>query len=132
MHVFVYGTLRAGEVNDISAAAVKYRMAAPTLIGTAKVMGRLYDFGAYPGLVLDSEGVPVIGEVYEIDDMLIAVLDQIERDYPGDDALFGSRDVPVEVGGVDVTCRIYPVSSRAVAGMAEIASGDWVAHRRKG
>jgi gamma-glutamylcyclotransferase (GGCT)/AIG2-like uncharacterized protein YtfP len=43
--VFVYGTLRAGEVNDIRAAATRHGIAPPTLIGTASVRGRLFDFG---------------------------------------------------------------------------------------
>jgi gamma-glutamylcyclotransferase (GGCT)/AIG2-like uncharacterized protein YtfP len=44
--VFVYGTLRAGEINDISEAAARHDIAEPTLIGTATVRGRLFDFGA--------------------------------------------------------------------------------------
>ena len=77
--VFVYGTLRAGEINDISEAAARHDIAEPTLIGTATVRGRLFDFGAYPGLVLDEAGSPVRGDVYEIDPDLVAVLDEIEE-----------------------------------------------------
>lgn len=129
-NVFVYGTLRAGEVNDISAAAEKYDIAAPTHIGTATVQGRLYDFGTYPGLVVDNLGVPVIGDVYEIDDALVAVLDEIEQVYPGVEGRFRGHDVMVKVDGEAVLCRFYPVVKEAVAGLKEIASGDWVAHRR--
>ena len=46
--VFVYGTLRAGGVRAIPALFPDAR-----LIGTGTVRGRLRDFGAYPGLVLD-------------------------------------------------------------------------------
>ena len=53
-HVFVYGTLRAGESNDIRLAAERNGIAAPMLIGSGHINGRLYDFDAYPGLVLDS------------------------------------------------------------------------------
>src|SRR5213595_74777 len=59
--VFVYGTLRAGEVNDLNAAARKHGIAAPRLIGGATVAGRLYDFGTYPGLVLDAAAPGVVG-----------------------------------------------------------------------
>ena len=52
-HVFVYGTLRAGEANDISVAAARNGIAAPTLVGTASLRGRLFDFGSYPGMVVD-------------------------------------------------------------------------------
>ena len=55
--VFVYGTLRAGEVNDISEAAARNEIAAPNLLGTATVRGHLFDFGSYPGLVVDEAGV---------------------------------------------------------------------------
>jgi gamma-glutamylcyclotransferase (GGCT)/AIG2-like uncharacterized protein YtfP len=129
-NVFVYGTLRAGEVNDISAAAARHDIAAPTYIGPATVKGRLYDFGSYPGLVVDNKGALVVGDVYEIDDALVAVLDEIEHVYPGVEGRFLGRDVTVDVDGAALACRFYPVAKDAVAGLAEITSGDWVAHRR--
>ena len=129
-NVFVYGTLRAGEVNDISSAAARHDIAAPTLLGTAAVKGRLYDFGTYPGLVVDEQGMSVTGDVYAIDDALVAVLDEIEEVYPGVEGLFQRRDVTVDVDGTAVACRFYPVAKEAVPGLKEIASGDWVAHRR--
>jgi len=39
--VFVYGTLRAGEVNDLNRAAARHGIAAPMLIGTGVLAGRL-------------------------------------------------------------------------------------------
>ena len=105
-------------------------MTAPILIGTATVMGRLYDFGSYPGLVVDSKGMPVVGEVYAIEEALVSVLDEIENVYPGVDGLFGGRDVTVNVDGAAVPCRFYPVSKDAVTGLPNIPSGDWVAYRR--
>ena len=77
--VFVYGTLRAGEVNDISEAAARNDIAAPNLLGTATVRGHLFDFGSYPGLVVDEAGVDVIGDVYEIEDELVAVRERFTR-----------------------------------------------------
>ena len=128
--VFVYGTLRAGEINDISQAAARHDIAEPTLLGTATVRGYLFDFGAYPGLVLDEAGPPVCGDVYEIAPDLIAVLDEIEEIYPGVEGLFVAREVTVEVDGAALACRFYPVTKHAVKGLPEIRSGDWVAHRR--
>jgi gamma-glutamylcyclotransferase (GGCT)/AIG2-like uncharacterized protein YtfP len=130
MNVFVYGTLRAGEINDISVAASKHDISAPKPIGTATLAGRLYDFGAYPGLVIDSSGVPVVGEVYEIEDALVPVLDEIERVYPGVEGLFCAREAMVSVACTIVPCRLYPVSEKMVAGLTEIRAGDWVAYRR--
>ncbi|HTH59226.1 MAG TPA: gamma-glutamylcyclotransferase family protein [Paraburkholderia sp.] len=128
--VFVYGTLRAGEVNDIRVAAARNGLAAPTLIGGASLHGRLFDFGDYPGLVVDPAAGPVQGEVYEIDDALVAVLDEIEEVYPGVEGLFLARETSVEVGGERVTCRFYPVARESVDGLPEIRSGDWIAYRR--
>lgn len=127
--VFVYGTLRAGEVNDLSAAAERNEIAPPTLLGTAMVRGHLFDFGSYPGLVIDEGGVDVKGDVYEIDDELVAVLDEIEAVYPGEEGLFLASEVMLKVDGQVVNCRFYPVTATAAKGLPEIKSGDWVEHR---
>jgi gamma-glutamylcyclotransferase (GGCT)/AIG2-like uncharacterized protein YtfP len=128
--VFVYGTLRAGEINDIRAAAARHDIAAPTLLGTATVRGHLFDFGSYPGLVLDDTGTLVQGDVYEIHADLVAVLDEIEEVYPGVEGLFVARETTVELDGAGMPCRLYPVLDSAVKGLPEIRSGDWVAYRR--
>ncbi len=67
LSIFVYGTLRAGESNDIRRAATRHKIVAPRFVGSARLRGRLHDFGAYPGLVLDEAAGAVTGEVYEID-----------------------------------------------------------------
>ncbi|SAL02524.1 gamma-glutamylcyclotransferase family protein [Caballeronia ptereochthonis] len=132
-HVFVYGTLRAGEVNDINRAAERHGVAAPQWIGMAHVHGRLFDFGTYPGLVIDEEGGPIRGDVYRIEDALVPVLDEIEHVYPGVEGLFQSHRLHIEVeveGRKDrVDCLIYPVAAASVAGLPRIESGDWVEHR---
>jgi gamma-glutamylcyclotransferase (GGCT)/AIG2-like uncharacterized protein YtfP len=128
-YVFVYGTLRAGELNDIGHAAARHWLDAPRLIGTAAVNGRLYDFGTYPGLVLDAFAGPVRGDVYVVDDALVPVLDEIEEVYPGVDGLFTSREVNVAVGGGVVRCLFYPVDAQSVVGLPQIESGDWIEYR---
>lgn len=129
-NVFVYGTLRAGEPNDIRHAAASNGLTEPRLIGVTAVRGRLYDFGNYPGLVLDEAGGPVIGDIYEIDSELVAVLDEIERAYPGIDGLFVGREITFDVAGEQVMCLYYPVAESAIQGKPQITSGDWVAYRR--
>jgi gamma-glutamylcyclotransferase (GGCT)/AIG2-like uncharacterized protein YtfP len=129
-YVFVYGTLRAGEANDIGIAAARHGIAAPTRIGTASLRGRLFDFGDYPGMVVDPAAGPVVGDVYAIDDALVAVLDEIEEVYPGVEGLFLARETTVEVSGAQLQCLFYPVASNAVDGLPEIHSGDWIAYRR--
>lgn len=132
-YVFVYGTLRAGEVNDIYRAAERQKIAAPTWIGAAHVRGRLFDFGTYPGLVLDDTGALVRGDVYRIEDALVSVLDEIEEVYPGVEGLFRSHRLHVEVElegeATYVDCLMYPVTTSAVEGLPRIEGGDWVAHR---
>ncbi|MDE2202534.1 MAG: gamma-glutamylcyclotransferase [Burkholderiaceae bacterium] len=129
IHVFVYGTLRAGEANDLRVAAEARGIAEPELLGSAMLHGRLYDFGAYPGLVLDPTGTAVRGDVYRIDAALVPVLDEIEEVYPGGDALFLRENHPVTLGGEPVECIVYPVSPKHIAGRPVITGGDWVAHR---
>jgi gamma-glutamylcyclotransferase (GGCT)/AIG2-like uncharacterized protein YtfP len=132
-HVFVYGTLRAGETNDINSAAEKHGIALPQLIGAAYVQGRLFDFGNYPGLVLDAGGAPIRGDVYLIEDALIPVLDEIEEVYPGVEGLFRPHrfhvDVVLQNAQTRLDCLIYPVGETAVTGLQRIESGDWVKHR---
>jgi gamma-glutamylcyclotransferase (GGCT)/AIG2-like uncharacterized protein YtfP len=132
-HVFVYGTLRAGEVNDIHRAAERHGIAPPQRVGAAYVKGRLFDFGSYPGLVLDDAAAPVRGDVYRIDDALIPVLDEIEEVYPGVEGLFRAHRLHVEVtlqgSASHVDCLIYPVADAAVTELPRIENGDWVEHR---
>src|SRR5262249_25635775 len=58
-HLFAYGTLMAGFVRRplLGPAAV--------MVGPARIRGSLYDFGEYPGLVLDGGGWGV-GELYRL------------------------------------------------------------------
>ncbi|MDG0024068.1 gamma-glutamylcyclotransferase family protein [Trinickia sp. Y13] len=128
-YVFVYGTLRAGEINDIWQAAARHEIAAPRLIGRSVVSGRLYDFGDYPGLVPDETAGPVSGDVYEIEDALVPVLDRIEGVQPGVDSLFKSRAIDVPVAGRLLPCFFYPVDEPSVQGRIRIEAGDWIAYR---
>ena len=128
-YVFIYGTLRIGEINDIGLAAARHGIRAPRLVGRAAVQGRLYDFGDYPGLVRDDTAGPVRGDVYEIDEALVPVLDKIEGIEPGIESLFKSREVVVTVEGRELRCLFYPVDDVSARGRARIAAGDWVSYR---
>lgn len=128
-HVFVYGTLRAGEINDIGEAAQRHGIRSPRLIGRAAVSGRLYDFGEYPGLVQDDMSGLVRGDVYEVDEALVPVLDEIEGVSPGIDSLFKSREVTVAVAGHPLRCFFYPVDEASAGGRIRIEAGDWVSYR---
>ncbi|CAN7319457.1 gamma-glutamylcyclotransferase [Trinickia sp. LjRoot230] len=127
--IFIYGTLRAGEANDISLAAARHGMAPPRLIGAASVRGRLYDFGSYPGLVIDAGAGFTRGDVYQIEDALVPVLDEIEEIYPGVDGLFKSSAITVEVAGAELRCLFYPIDAGSVGAHPRIENGDWVQYR---
>lgn len=130
-HVFVYGTLRAGEINDMMRAAQRHGIASPTYIGTSMLGGRLYDFGHYPGMVLGAaDAGRVTGDVYRIPAALIPVLDEIEAVYPGEAGLFVREMHDVTCDGVTYACIVYPVSASAVTQLPQIPEGDWVAYRR--
>jgi len=133
INAFVYGTLRSGEANDIAQAAARHGIAAPRLVGRASLWGRLYDFGDYPGLLLDAGGAEVVGDVYQIDAALVPILDEIEEIYPGQEGLFIRRQVYVEVLELGqprlFDCLFYPITAGAAAGRPIISGGDWVAHR---
>ena len=70
--VFVYGTLRRGDDNDITRL-----LPAPRLVGHAHVAGTLHHLGAYPGIVLGGPG-RVLGEVVR----QLGWLDDAERVAP--------------------------------------------------
>ncbi len=69
--VFVYGTLRAGASNH-------FRLEGAELLGEGWVLGRLYRIDWYPGLLLDEEGIPVRGEIYEVEREMLRKLDSFE------------------------------------------------------
>src|ERR1700730_10639910 len=118
--VFVYGTLRRGEANDIMQAAKSHGIAAPELLGSATVIGTLHDFGNYPGLIPNVHGGDVLGDVYRIDPALVPVLDEIEEVYPGQDGLFVHQQIRVEPTGRSLSASydrlFYPIVPAAATG----------------
>ena len=124
--VFVYGTLRAGESNDIARAAARHALEAPRLLGESSLRGHLLDFGAYPGLVRDDAAEPVVGEVYEIAPALLPVLDAIEEIVPGKVCLFMREFCEIELDGRPLTCLYYPIRASSAHGLPRITGGDWV------
>jgi gamma-glutamylcyclotransferase (GGCT)/AIG2-like uncharacterized protein YtfP len=122
-HVFVYGTLRRGEANDINRL-----LPAPRWLGQGVVTGAMYDLGAYPGVVLGSGGV-VLGEVYAIEPALERVLDEIEEVLPQPTGEYRKREVRVTLAERQLTCLVYEIHIDYAKGKRLIASGDWVQER---
>ncbi|MES2975961.1 MAG: gamma-glutamylcyclotransferase family protein [Pseudomonadota bacterium] len=119
-HVFVYGTLRRGEVNDITKLSP-----APRYVGTGMTTGTLYQMGWYPGLVLGG-GQRVVGEVYEISAQLERRLDEIEEVYPQPTNEYFKRMITVSVEGLDIECVVYEINPARVQGKDLIGTGDWL------
>lgn len=122
-HVFVYGTLRRGDDNDITLLQPP-----PVWVGEARIKGVLYHFGRYPGIVLGG-ACDVVGEVYAITPALERVLDEIEELYPQQSNEYFKREVEVTVAGAVLPCLVYEINRNRLAGRPRIASGDWVKDR---
>ena len=78
-HLFVYGSLRSGFRSPIYEYISRYFK----FIGDARVKGKLFDLGSYPGGVPTNEESYIIGELYRILDeaefsWAIAQLDDYE------------------------------------------------------
>jgi gamma-glutamylcyclotransferase (GGCT)/AIG2-like uncharacterized protein YtfP len=122
-HVFVYGTLRKGDANDINCLAPK-----PQFIGLARVNGRMFHLGAYPGVLLGAQS-QVLGEVYLIEPELERVLDEIEELYPQQKDEYVKRQVLVTLDVGQLECLVYEINPAYVLNKPLIASGDWVKDR---
>lgn len=124
-HVFVYGTLRRGDDNDINR-----RHPAPVYVGAARIAGTMYHLGAYPGVTLGGNGV-VEGEVYAITEALEQNLDELEAVYPQQTEEYFKRHLAVSVNGQDFTCVVYEINPTFVRQAPVIPSGDWVRDRHR-
>lgn len=128
-HVFVYGTLRRGDVRDITRLHP-----APVFVGWAWVPGVLYDLGPYPGLRLGGAG-RVVGEVYAISAELERVLDEIEEVWPQASGEYAKREIAVQLDRLEegpgtpapetLSCLVYEINPARVAACPVIAGGDW-------
>lgn len=119
--VFVYGTLRRGQSNDINRM-----LPAPLYLGRARLNGVMYHLGSYPGVVL---GGPrwVQGEVYEVTSALEQALDVLEGVLPSPTGEYFKREVPVSWAGQSARCLVYEINPAFLNGCREIPSGDWCA-----
>lgn len=122
-YVFVYGTLRKGDDNDITRLTPT-----PQFVGHASIEGVMHHLGAYPGVLL-APGRAVVGEVYAIKPALELKLDEIEMLYPEEKDEYFKREVSVQVDGRTLTCVLYEINPSYTVGCPVIESGDWVRGR---
>jgi len=73
MKLFIYGTLKRGHSR---AGALKEQR----FLGEAQTVPkyRMVDCGDYPGLVAADEGVSIAGELWEVDQACLDMLDELE------------------------------------------------------
>lgn len=125
-HLFVYGTLRSGRVP----AAIAPALAGGRSLGTARVAGRLYDLGPYPGARLGgAPGDEIEGEVLALPDLetRLADLDRYEGYRPeAPDAsvyLRTSCDACL-ASGETIRCFVYVIAEEPPA-ERRIPDGRW-------
>jgi gamma-glutamylcyclotransferase (GGCT)/AIG2-like uncharacterized protein YtfP len=118
--VFVYGTLRKGQRNDIN-----FFHPQPHYIGTAWVKGQLYSRGWYPGIRLNGEQA-VTGEVYKVSAQVLVQLDTLEEVAPVPSGEYQRVQVEVDCAGHKLVCEIYELSADFAAQSTVIDEGDWV------
>jgi len=99
MYAFVYGTLKQG-------GGLHYWMQGAHLVGPAETHDRTFlmiDLGYFPGVVKYEHGLKIKGELYEINENMLATLDRVEG-YP---RLYTREQVPVVCNGETYAAWIY-------------------------
>lgn len=130
IYVFVYGTLRQGEINDLARAAERAGLPAPRRAGPGRVRGRLVDFGDWPGLLpAAADARPILGELYLVTPELLALMDQIEEYTPHAPCCFVRADTQADTAGGVVACQYYPIDPAFRGQAPDIDADDWVAYR---
>jgi gamma-glutamylcyclotransferase (GGCT)/AIG2-like uncharacterized protein YtfP len=117
-HLFVYGTLRRG--SNIQEARLLQGRA--RFVGDARMPGRLYGLGRYPGAVpAAKDGEWICGEVYKMEDSagLLSVLDE----YEGSSFERAVSSVHTD-SGKTIECWVYLYVGRTPGRLIE--SGDWL------
>ena len=110
--IFTYGTLLSGELNHRVLRGSR-------CLGPARTPPRfkLLDLGAYPGMLADGD-TSVAGELYEVNDDVLAALDRLEG-HPR----YYLRTPIILAGWRRAETYFFPAAHGA--GRAVIESGDW-------
>ncbi|HXK23026.1 MAG TPA: gamma-glutamylcyclotransferase family protein [Myxococcota bacterium] len=116
-HLFVYGTLRRG--------AAMHALLDPGAewVGPARMRGRLYDLGAFPGFADGRVGEWVKGELYRLTGDPAVLLDALDR-YEGRAYRREVREA-VRDGGDRVPAFVYCFAG-SLRGRHRIESGDYL------
>ncbi len=119
--LFIYGTLHPDHApREIAAAARRL-----TSAGRATIRGRRYNLGEYPGIILDSTGPAIPGELFTVPDAAtLAALDAYEDFRPADpdNSLYlRVETTATRPDGSSVTCWVYAYN-REVQGSSQQGS----------
>jgi gamma-glutamylcyclotransferase (GGCT)/AIG2-like uncharacterized protein YtfP len=107
MRVFVYGTLMKNCYNH------QHYLKGQKCLGQAVLTGyALYNMGSYPGIIPD-KAEKVLGEVYEIDRLVLKQLDKLE----GNGSLYIRRSAEVWLDDETINAEVYVWNS-------EVRKGD--------
>jgi gamma-glutamylcyclotransferase (GGCT)/AIG2-like uncharacterized protein YtfP len=132
--VFVYGTLRKGGLRH----PIVERCACLTAEATLQDFA-MYNLGPFPAITGEA-GESVKGEVYEVDEELLALLDRIEgyHEKNPNDSLYRRKRVKVnDSDGHAYRCFTYEIAPRFLAQLKQagsfgkakdpekVESGDW-------
>lgn len=127
--IFVYGTLRRGSThNHVIADEADYLV-------QGQVTGKLYDIGAYPGLIVTADCTQhVFGEVYRMHDAVAALakLDEYEGCSAGfkkPHAFLRQRTEVTLENGELLPAWVY-VYNGTVRNERQILSGDYLQHHQ--
>jgi len=124
--LFVYGSLRSGFHSE----AYNYLTQYFTLVGPAKVKGKLYDKGDYPVALATTENKFLTGELYRLKDpaQFSWAMEQID-DYEGlhveagETALYHREPVAAYIDGIEVIAWVYWYCG-TTEGLKELEAGD--------
>ena len=101
------------------------RFLSAKFIAEASVPGNLYDLGDYPGLQLGTSDSTVSGEVYEIDDETLKLLDEFEVS-----SNYRRAQCEVTIGAEKRKCWTYEPDPSFYSLQKLITSGDWIEYAK--
>jgi gamma-glutamylcyclotransferase (GGCT)/AIG2-like uncharacterized protein YtfP len=118
-YLFVYGTLNQEPMR-------RYLDEFAELVGPATAVGKLYDFGSYPGLVLGGAGDRTHGVLYRIRDIdpLLEALDAYEE-CTAPDPKYQRVATTVEAESGEMFSAWVYVYAREVGNATRLESGSW-------
>lgn len=130
-NLFVYGTLMTSAKGELGKEQRRRLRREATLLGSATVLGRLYDLGGYPGVVLTGdEGAIVHGELFELKEPEATFfwLDPYEDVSLGGSpsGLYRRVTTVAVINDERVPCWIYELT-KATRGMKALPQGRWPA-----